>query len=78
MRHKFHECGCLDSGNSSDLLAMDNLAQTYNAGLLALAQKWQAKNLTDFYVTAVPFLSNMTVLNTSFVRCCRRSSARRD
>ena len=47
---------------------MDNLAQTYNQGLLQLAESWQAKNLPDFYVTAIPFLSNMTLFNMTFVR----------
>jgi len=50
------ECGCLDNGTELNHQAMDNTAYAYNAGLMQITQEWQAKNLTDFYVTAIPFL----------------------
>ena len=40
---------------------MDDTSFAYNEGLLQVVQNWQAKNLSDFYVTAIPFLGAFVV-----------------
>lgn len=50
------ECGCLDNDTETNHREMDDTAYAYNDGLLQIAEAWQAKNLSDFYVSAIPFL----------------------
>jgi len=67
VRHKLNECYCLDNGNKSQMLMMDETAQEYNVRIEALAQKWQSYNYTDFTVTAIPFFGGSTAPNMTFL-----------
>jgi len=67
VRKQFHECGCLDSGLESDRAAMDLHTVAYNQGLQNLAEQWQAKNLSDFYVSVQPFLEGLVIPNMTFL-----------
>jgi len=54
---KFEECPCMSGHGPDGRAAMSAAIVQYNQLMAQLAQKWQAKNLDDFYVSFQPFLT---------------------
>jgi len=56
-----HECGCLETGNKTDLDVMDLRAVQFNAIQEKLAAEWAAKNDVNFTVVVQPGLSGIPI-----------------
>eukprot|EP01116_Phalansterium_solitarium_P011643 TRINITY_DN27394_c0_g1_i1.p2 TRINITY_DN27394_c0_g1~~TRINITY_DN27394_c0_g1_i1.p2 ORF type:complete len:377 (-),score=138.09 TRINITY_DN27394_c0_g1_i1:52-1182(-) len=55
------ECTCAFDTTADNRLYLDTLLQTYGERIIAITNKWRAKNLTDFAVTYQPFLHNLII-----------------
>mmetsp|Transcript_27016 Transcript_27016/g.67896 ORF Transcript_27016/g.67896 Transcript_27016/m.67896 type:complete len:357 (-) Transcript_27016:33-1103(-) len=57
VRKDFDECPCLDHHGQAGRDTLSSSIVQYNQLMAQLAQKWQAKNLDDFYVAFQPYLT---------------------